>query len=130
MPCPDFEGTTEHREQLQRLLNQHRNMFATDDNDLGYTDRVQHRIPVKYDIPVAHSYRPIPPRHFDEVRDHIQSLLAKKIIVDSHSPYAAPIVLVRKKDGTLRLCVDYRRLNAKTVGDAYPLPRIGHTGEL
>ena len=124
VPCPDFEGTTEQREQLQRLLNQHRNVFATDDNDLGYTDRVQHRIPVKDDIPVAQPYRPIPPRHFDEVRDHIQGLLAKKIIVESHSPYAAPIVLVRKKDGTLRLCVDYRRLNAKTVGDAYPLPRI------
>ena len=124
VPCPDFEGTTEQREQLQRLLNQHRNVFATDDNDLGYTDRVQHRIPVKDDIPVAQPYRPIPPRQFDEVRDHIQGLLAKKIIVESHSPYAAPIVLVRKKDGTLRLCVDYRRLNAKTVGYAYPLPRI------
>ena len=124
VPCPDFEGTTEQREQLQRLLNQHRNVFATDDNDFGHTYRVQHRIPVKHDIPVAQPYRPIPPRQFDDVRDHIQCLLAKKIIVESHSPYAAPIVLVRKKDGTLRLCVDYRRLNAKIVGDAYPLPRM------
>ena len=124
MPCPDFEGTTEQREQLPFLLNRHRNVFASDDNDLGYTDRVQHRIPVKDDIPVAQPYRTIPPRHFDEVREHIQGLLAKKIIVESHSPYASPIVIVRKKDGTLRLCVDYRRLNAKTVGDAYPLPRI------
>ena len=83
VPCPDFEGTTEQREQLQRLLNQHRNVFATDDNDFGYTYRVQHRIPVKHDIPVAQPYRPIPPRQFDDVRDHIQCLLAKKIIVES-----------------------------------------------
>ena len=124
VPCPDFEGTTEHREQLQFLLNRHRNVFASDVNDLGYTDRVQHRIPVKDDIPVAQPYITIAPRHFDEVREHIQGLLAKKIIVESHSPYASPIVIVRKKDGTLRLCVDYRRLNAITVGDAYPLPRI------
>ena len=124
MVLVDFEGTTEQREQLQFLLNRHRNVFASDDNDLGYTYRVQHRIPVKDDIPVAQPYRTIPPRHFDEVREHIQGLLAKKIIVESHSPYASPIVIVRKKDGTLRLCVDYRRLNAKTVGYAYPFPRI------
>ena len=124
VPCPDFDGTIEEREQLQNLLNRHRHAFVTDDNDLGYTDRVQHHITVKDDTPVAQPYRTNPPRHFDEVRDHIRGLLAKKIIVESHSPYAAPIVLVRKKDGTLRLCADYRRLNAKTAGDAYPLPCI------
>ena len=47
-----------------------------------------------------------------------------RVIVESHSPYAALVVLVRKKDSSLRLCLDYRRLNLKTVGDVYPLPRI------
>ena len=59
-----------------------------------------------------------------EVQEHIKGLLAQNVIVESHSPYAAPVVIVRKKDGGIRLCVDYRRLSAKTVGDAYPLPRI------
>ena len=73
VPCPDFDGTIEEREQLQNLLNRHRHVFATDYNDLGYTDRVQHHITVKDDTPVAQPYRIIPPRHFDDVRDHIRA---------------------------------------------------------
>ena len=58
------------------------------------------------------------------MKEHIKELLAQRVIVEIHSPYAAPVVLVRKKDRSLRFCVDYRRLNLKTVGDAYALPRI------
>ena len=54
------------------------------------------------------------PNQLQEVNEHIKGLLAQRVIVESHSPYAAPVVLVRKKDGSLRLCVDYRRLNLKT----------------
>ena len=69
-------------------------------------------------------YRRIPPHLLKEVQEHIKGLLSQKVIVESNSLYAAPAVIVRKKDRSTRLCVDYRRLNAKTVGDAYPLPRI------
>ena len=65
--------------------------------------------------PVAQPYRSIPPNQLQEVKEHIKGLLAQRVIVESHSPYAAPVVLVRKKDGSLRLCVVYRRLNLKTV---------------
>ncbi|PIK45975.1 hypothetical protein BSL78_17183 [Apostichopus japonicus] len=61
---------------------------------------------------------------FEEVQEHVRKLLAKGVIKPSTSPYASPVVLVRKTDGTLRLCVDYRKLNGKTRKDAYPLPRI------
>ena len=64
------------------------------------------------------------PRDFHEVKAHIQDLLTKGVVKPSHRPYAAPVVVVRKKNGSVRLCVDYRRLNSKTVKDAYPLPRI------
>ena len=85
---------------------------------------MKHRVHTTDDAPVAQPYRSIPPNQLQEVKEHIKGLLARKVIVESYSPYAAPVVLVRKKDGSLRLCVDYRRLNATTVGDAYPLPRI------
>ena len=85
---------------------------------------MQHRIPTSNDAPVTQPYRSIPPNQLQEVKEHIKGLLAHRVIVESNSPYAAPVVLVRKKDGSLWLCVDYRRLNLKTVGDAYPLPRI------
>ena len=87
-------------------------------------DTVKHRVHMTDDAPVAQPYCSIPPNQLQEVKKHIKGLLARKVIVESYSPHAAPVVLVRKKDGSLQLCVGYRRLNAKTVGDAYPLPRI------
>uniref|UniRef100_A0A8P4GKR5 Gypsy retrotransposon integrase-like protein 1 n=1 Tax=Dicentrarchus labrax TaxID=13489 RepID=A0A8P4GKR5_DICLA len=99
-------------------------VFAAQDEDLGYTDQVKHEIPVVDESPVSQPYRRIPPNQYQEVREHISELLRKGVIQESSSSYASPIVLVRKSDGTLRLCVDYRRLNAKTRRDAFPLPRI------
>lgn len=58
------------------------------------------------------------------MREIIKDLLSKNIIRESESPYASPIILVKKKDGTDRMCVDYRALNAITVKDRYPLPLI------
>ena len=70
-------------------------------------------------IPVAQPYRRIPPHQLQEVQEHIKGLLAQKVVVESHSPYAAPVVIVRKKDGGIRLCVDI-------AGSMHvcPLPRI------
>ena len=61
---------------------------------------------------------------YDEVRDHIHQLLASGIIRQSHSPWASNVVLCRKKDGKLRMCVDFRQLNERTIKDAHALPRI------
>ena len=121
VPCPAFDGTDDDRASLHALLNPYAHGFTHDELD---PEAVQHRIPTSDDAPVAQPYWSIPPNQLQEVKEHIKGLLAQRVIVESHSPYAAPVVLVRKKDGSLRLCVDYRRLNLKTVGDAYPLPRI------
>lgn len=60
----------------------------------------------------------------DEIRSHLEQLAASGIIRPSHSPWASNVVLVRKQDGKLRMCVDYRQLNKRTVKDSYALPRI------
>lgn len=110
--------------QLRDVFTDFSESFQMDDLDVGYAERVKHKVPLLDDVPVAQTFRRIPPTQLEEVRQHIQELLEKDIIQPSYSPYAAPIVLVRKKNGDLRMCVDYRKLNAKTRRDAYPLPRI------
>uniref|UniRef100_A0A3P9I2U1 Gypsy retrotransposon integrase-like protein 1 n=1 Tax=Oryzias latipes TaxID=8090 RepID=A0A3P9I2U1_ORYLA len=117
-------GTPEQQTELRALLVKYSDVFAVHDEDLGYTKHVQHEIPVLNETPVSQPYRRVPPNQYKEVREHISELLKKGVIQESSSSYASPIVLVRKADGSLRLCVDYRKLNAKTRRDAFPLPRI------
>nr|KAG5695484.1 hypothetical protein BaRGS_011326 [Batillaria attramentaria] len=106
------------------VLSRYPSVIPKDSNDVGFTDEDFHRIPQKDNTPIAQPYRSIPPHDFQKVRDHIQELLDKGVIRNSYSPYAAPVVVAKKKDGSIRLCVDYRKLNEATVRDAYPLPRI------
>ena len=116
--------TQKQRRQIDDLIDEYQHIFARDDSDLGYCDITKHKIPTVDAIPVSQPYRRIAPTMLQEVREHLQKLKDANVIVESHSPYASPVVLVRKKDGSLRMCVDYRRLNAKTINDAFPLPRI------
>ena len=110
--------------EVRALLHKYSNVFATHDGDLGCTDLLSHEIPLHDDIPIRQRYRRVPPCEYEAVKAHINQLLEAQVIRESSSPYASPIVLVRKKDGSLRLCVDYRLLNSKTRKDAFPLPRI------
>ena len=116
--------TGSHRVDLRHLLAEHNDLFAWSEMDLGYTDKVHHRIPVTTDVPVSQPYRRLPPKQFEEVRQHLKGLMERGVIRESTSPYSSPIVLVRKSNGDLRMCIDYRRLNALTRKDAFPLPRI------
>ena len=124
IPCPEIDATPSQRARLQALLNKYSHAFAKDDLDVGYTNIIEHRIRTKDEIPTTAAYRTIPPHQLAEVKSHIQKLLSQNVITKSYSPYSAPVVIVRKKNGDLRLCVDFRALNSKTIGDAYPLPRL------
>ncbi|KAK3768943.1 hypothetical protein RRG08_060379 [Elysia crispata] len=91
---------------------------------MGCTGLLKHRIVLTRDTPTAQPYRRIPPYQLKEVHSHLDKLLALEIISPSTSPYAAPIVLVRRKSGELRMCCDYRRLHEITRKDAFLIPRM------
>ena len=74
--------------------------------------------------PVQLAYNNISRPLMDEVRSHVEDLLNQQWITKSKSAWSSPMVLVRKKDGSLRLCCDFRRLNKKTIPDKHPLPRV------
>ena len=76
-----------------------------------------HSINLTNEIPFKQRHRRIPPAMIDEVRAHLEQLAASGIIRESHSPWASNVVLVRKRDGSLRMCVDYRQLNKRTIRD-------------
>lgn len=125
LDLPALEG--EEVERVKSLLRKYQSVFASHENDLGCTNLLSHDIPLLDETPVRQRYRRIPPSEYEAVKSHINQLLESQVIRESCSPYASPIVLVRKKDGSLRLCVDYRLLNSKTRKDAFPLPRIEET---
>ena len=106
------------------MLKRNAQVFSKDDMDMGRTKLVKHHIKLTDPAPFKEAYRRIPPQMYDEVKAHIQEMLDLGAIRPSNSPWASAIVLVRKKDGRLRFCIDLRRLNNRTVKDAYSLPRI------
>lgn len=119
---PDVTEEEEH--QCKDLVSEYPDIFSTSSTDIGTTDKVKHRIELYDTTPFKQKYRRIPPAMIDEVRTHIQELLASGVIRASHSPFSSNVVLVRKHDGSLRLCIDYRQLNSRTVKDNYALPRV------
>ncbi|KAL7870950.1 hypothetical protein SRHO_G00084470 [Serrasalmus rhombeus] len=124
MAAVDLSALTElEQKEVRSLLQKYHSVFSAHEGDLGCTNLIEHEIPLLDDVPVRQRYRRIPPSEY-ELKAHIDQLLEARVVRESSSPYASPIVLVKKKDGSLRMCVDYRLLNSKTRKDAFPLPRI------
>ena len=112
----------ELKTKLHELLEEYSFLFAMDSMDLGKTDLIQHHIELTDYTPIKDRYRRIPPHQYDEVCKHLRQMLEIGAIRKSNSLWASPVVLVRKKDGSLRFCIDLHRLNARNVKDAYSLP--------
>ena len=109
------------------MLNEERDSFSQSEENNGVIKDFELDIKLKDDIPVQKNYLSIPRPLYPEVKHYIEDLLNKKYIARSNSPYSSNVVCVRKKDGSLRLCVDYRSLNAKTVDDRHLIPRVQET---
>ena len=119
----------EHLLGVVELIERRREAFSQGPFDLGKCNLIPHEIRLTDTRPVNLPHRRIAPYLIQEVRDQIQGLVDKGIVRKSSSDYASPIVPVRKKDGGLRLCIDYCKLNQRTAKDAFPLPRIEETLE-
>ena len=91
---------------------------------MGFCDVLKHSIPSTTDKPVYSPHRQIPVQLQAEVRKCLDNWLKQGIIRPSKSPYTSQVVIVRKKTGEIRLCVDFRKLNAISIRDSFPLPRV------
>ena len=112
------------RQKLQEMLDRNADLFAKNDCDLGRTDLVKATIDTGDHPPIKQNPYRLPFSERKLVQEHIEKMLEAGIIKPSRSPWASPIVIVDKKDGTKRFCVDLRALNKVTVKNSYPLPRI------
>ena len=102
------------QEKAKELITEYQDIFALKDTELGHTKLIKHEIKLLNDKPFKERYRRIPPQQFEEVRKHLEEMVNIGAIRKSQSPWASAIVLVRKKDGSLRFCIDLRKLNERT----------------
>lgn len=114
----------EQQQKVRQMLREERHSFSKSDEDIGCVKDLQLSISLTDQTPVVRMYTSVPKPLYQEMKDYLHDLIAQGWIRKSHSPYSSPIVCVRKKDGSLRLCIDYRGLNQKTVPDRQPIPRV------
>ena len=115
--------TDDEKEKLLALLELYMHVIGSD-NDLGCTKVLHHNIDTGSASPVRQPVRRLSLPAKEEVKKFLAEMLQKNVISPSTSPWASAIVLVQKKDGSTRFCVDYRKVNSLTRKDAYPIPKI------
>ena len=111
------------QQQLNELFKEYQDVFSQGDEDLGNTPLLEHGIET-HGPPLRQPYRRQNPAVRREEMAQVQQMLSSNVIRPSNSPWASPVVMVRKKDGSLHFCVDFRQLNAATVKDATLYPGL------
>jgi len=129
----EFEDTLEEiinnapeeiKEEFKQLIIKYKNCMATSLSQLSTANLEPHSIPTITDEPIKLKPYKLSKQHSDILKNEIISLLNKRLIQPSHSPWAFPVLLVQKKNGKWRMCIDYRKLNNITIKDSYALPFI------
>ena len=113
--------------QLESLLREFKDVVSVGEEDLGQTELVYHKIDTGDAPPIRQPARRLPFHQKEEVCQLLDNMLSRGIVEPSQGPWSSPIVLVKKKDGSTRFCVDFRKVNDLTQKDAQPLPRIDDT---
>lgn len=118
------EMESHQKNKARKLLNRFSSLFTSTNGQEGRTQVVKHRIDTGNAEPIKQAPRRVPLAKRGEVEQLIKEMAQNQVIQQSTSPWSSPVVLVKKKDGSTRFCVDYRKLNEVTKKDSYPLPRI------
>ena len=121
-PVPEHLSPLQ-QQHLNDLFKEFSDVFSQREDDLGCTPLLEHTIKT-HRPPLRQPYRRQNPVVRQQEMAQVQQMLASDVIRPSNSPWASPVVMVKKKDGSLRFCINFRQLNAATVKDAHPLPRI------
>jgi transposase InsO family protein len=118
----DVSVSIDDKKKFLELLNEFSDVFAFGDNEIGRTTVTRHHIITGNAQPIRQRMRRQPPAYQEIIKNHVETLQKQGIITPAQSPWAANIVLVKKKDNSYRCCIDYRGLNDVTRKDAYALP--------
>ena len=109
---------------LEKIMFEYHDVFSLEEDERGETDMIEFEINTGDELPRKQAARRIPYAARQEVAEQLERMQKIGVIKPSKSPWSSPVVLVRKRDGTLRFCIDYRVLNSVTKPDVFPLPRI------
>ena len=116
--------TKDQQKQIDKILKEYEDIFAKDKKDLGRTFIVKYQIDTGEEKPIKMRAYRVGPKEREIIKEEIKKMLEKGVIRESQSDWASPVVLVKKKNGDIRFCTDYRKLNKITRKDNHPLPRI------
>ena len=116
--------TKEQKLAAADCIRQNADVFSRNDDDIGRTHVLSHTIDTGSSRPVKQQLRRHPQAYLPVIDEHVEDMRRRDIIEPGTGPWASNVVLVRKPDSSLRFCVDFRSVNALTLKDAYPLPRI------
>ena len=109
---------------VRKMFAEESDSFASDDDDIGYAPELELEIQLSNQKPVQKNYISVPRPLYPEIKQYVEDLLNRGFITESKSSYSSPVVCVCKKDGGMKLCIDYRELNKRSVADRHPILKI------